>query len=52
MGKLYTVLRDAVRTLGPKMQTEWAVDFDGEPSVFCPNHAGAFGPSICAPISL
>lgn len=49
MGKLYTVLRDAVRTLGPKMQTEWAVDFDGEPSVFCPNHAGAFGPiDMCA----
>lgn len=44
MGKLYTVLRGACRVVMPKMRAEWAVPFDGQPSVFCPNHAGAFGP--------
>ena len=44
MGKLYTVLRGACRVVMPKMRAEWAVPFDGKPSVFCPNHAGAFGP--------
>ena len=49
MGKLYTVLRGAVRLFTPKMTADWAVPFDGEPSVFCPNHAGAFGPiDMCA----
>lgn len=44
MGKLYTVLRGTCRVVMPKMRAEWAVPFDGKPSVFCPNHAGAFGP--------
>ena len=44
MGKLYTVLRGTCRVVMPKMRAEWAVPFDGQPSVFCPNHAGAFGP--------
>lgn len=49
MGKLYTVLRGAIRAVTPKMTTEWAEEFDGTPSVFCPNHAGAFGPiDMCA----
>ena len=49
MGKLYTILRGAIRVVMPKMQAEWAVPFDGQPSVFCPNHAGAFGPiDMCA----
>ena len=49
MGKLYTVLRGACRVVMPKMRAEWAVPFDGKPSVFCPNHAGAFGPiDMCA----
>ena len=49
MGKLYTFLRGTARVLLPKMQAEWAVPFDGQPSVFCPNHAGAFGPiDMCA----
>lgn len=44
MGKLYTALRGTARVLAPKMTCEWATEFDGAPSVFCPNHAGAFGP--------
>ena len=26
------------------MKTVWEVPYDGEPCVFCPNHAGALGP--------
>ena len=49
MGMLYTVLRGAIRAFSPDMTTEWAQPFDGAPSVFCPNHAGVFGPiDICA----
>ncbi|MEG0742270.1 MAG: hypothetical protein RR301_10370 [Clostridia bacterium] len=44
MGKLFTFFRGMSRTFGPRMTTEWAEPFDGQPSVFCPNHAGAFGP--------
>ncbi len=44
MGKLYTFLRGAAHAVLPDMTTTWAVPFDGGPSVFCPNHAGAFGP--------
>ena len=49
MGRLYNFLRGTIRTLAPKMTTEWACEYDGQPSVFCPNHAGAFGPiDMCA----
>lgn len=49
MGKLYKGLVGAVRLLAPKMTCEWAVPYDGQPAVFCPNHAGAFGPiDMCA----
>ncbi|MDD3335199.1 MAG: hypothetical protein PHI98_06740 [Eubacteriales bacterium] len=44
MGKLYWTLRGLIRRVSPPMTTEWTVPFDGEPAVFCPNHAGAFGP--------
>lgn len=40
----FRVLRTILRTTMPKMTTEWAEPFDGQPSVFCPNHAGLFGP--------
>lgn len=47
--KLYAALRGLIRKTVPPMTTEWTVPFDGEPSVFCPNHAGAFGPiDMCA----
>lgn len=49
MGKLYNGLCVLVRLFSPKMKTIWETEFDGEPSVFCPNHAGALGPiDICA----
>lgn len=49
MGKLYEVLRAGVEKALPTMETRWAVPFDGELSVFCPNHAGALGPvDMCA----
>lgn len=44
MGKLYTFLRGTARVVLPNMTTTWATEFDGAPSVFCPNHAGALGP--------
>ncbi len=40
----YRLLRGAVRLFTPKMRTEWETPFDGAPSVFCPNHARAWGP--------
>lgn len=47
--KAYPFLRSAIRLLTPNMAAEWAEEFDGAPSVFCPNHAGAFGPiDMCA----
>lgn len=49
MSRLYTVLRGLIRTAAPGFETEWAVPFNGQPAVFCPNHAGAFGPiDMCA----
>ncbi len=53
MGKLFSSLAFIARTCSPKMNTVWEVPFDGEPSVFCPNHAGAFGPiDMCAKFPL
>lgn len=53
MGKLYTVLRGAARLFMPGMETRWATPFDGAPSVFCANHAGALGPiDMCAHFAL
>jgi len=53
MGKLYSVLSAAMRVFSPKMKTVWETEFDGEPAVFCPNHAGALGPiNICAKFPL
>ncbi len=53
MGKLYTVLATTARVFSPRMKTIWETEFDGEASVFCPNHAGAFGPiDICAKFPL
>jgi len=40
----FRVLRSIVRAVTPKMTTTWAEPFDGQPAVFCPNHAGLFGP--------
>lgn len=49
----YRVLRGLIRTFTPRMTTTWAVPFDGQPSVFCPNHAGAMGPiHMCAHFEL
>ena len=44
IGKGYRVLRFILWLFTPKMKTEWEVPFDGEPCVFCPNHARAWGP--------
>lgn len=49
MKKRYVFLRGLIRFFSPKMTAEWAEPFDGAPAVFCPNHAGAFGPiDMCA----
>jgi len=42
--KSFLRLRAVVRALTPDMTTEWAEPFDGQPAVFCPNHAGLYGP--------
>ena len=42
--KSFLRLRAVIRAVTPKMTTEWAEPFDGQPAVFCPNHAGLFGP--------
>lgn len=42
--KLYRFLRSALHLTTRRMDTVWEAEFDGEPAVFCPNHAGAFGP--------
>ncbi len=53
MGKLYRGLCTLVRTFSPKMETVWEAEYDGAPAVFCPNHAGAFGPiEMCAKFPL
>ena len=44
MKKSFLALRAIVRAATPKMKTVWEVPYDGEPCVFCPNHAGLFGP--------
>ncbi|MBQ6175511.1 MAG: hypothetical protein IJK28_12920 [Clostridia bacterium] len=41
---LYRVLRGIVHIFTKPMKVEWEVPYDGRPAVFCPNHAGAFGP--------
>jgi len=53
MGKLYTILSALIRGFSRPMSTVWESEFDGAPAVFCPNHAGAFGPiEICAKFTL
>lgn len=42
--RLYRFLRGVVHLFTKPMTVEWDVPYDGQPSVFCPNHAGAFGP--------
>ena len=42
--KSFRVLRNLAWFFLPKMKTVWDEPFDGEPSVFCPNHARAWGP--------
>ena len=44
MKKSFLALRWFLRCVTPKMKTVWEVPYDGEPCVFCPNHAGALGP--------
>ncbi len=45
MGKrIYRLVYFTVEHFSPKMTTEWAVPYDGEPCVFVVNHAGALGP--------
>lgn len=43
-GKAYRAMRWILKTFSHKMTCHWEVPFDGEPCVFVPNHAGAFGP--------
>lgn len=51
--KMYNFLCGLVRNFSRKMETQWEVPFDGQPAVFCPNHAGAFGPiNMCAKFPL
>lgn len=40
----YLRLRAIARALTPSMTTEWETPYDGQPCVFCPNHAGMMGP--------
>ena len=40
----YRVLRAILKAVTPNMQTVWEEPFDGQPAVFCPNHAGVWGP--------
>ncbi len=42
--KLYKTLCATIRLFSRTMTTQWETEFDGAPAVFCPNHAGAFGP--------
>ena len=44
MKKSFLVLRRILRAVTPQMKTVWEVPYDGEPCVFCPNHAGVLGP--------
>ncbi len=46
---LYRFISMMIRGFTSNMTTVWETEFDGQPAVFCPNHAGAFGPiEICA----
>jgi len=46
--RLYRFISFVLRHTTRDMATVWETEFDGEPAVFCPNHAGAFGPlEIC-----
>ena len=40
----YRFLRGLVRAFTPTVKTVWEEPWDGEPCVFCPNHARAWGP--------
>lgn len=42
--KSFRRLVKIVRFVTPKMTTVWEEPFDGQPAVFCPNHAGLYGP--------
>lgn len=42
--RYYRFLRGVVRLFTKPMTVEWETPYDGGPAVFCPNHAGAFGP--------
>ena len=49
----YKILRGLVRLFTPRYKTVWEEPFDGEPAVFCPNHARAWGPvSMCVSFDL
>ena len=40
----YRVLRAILKAATPNMRTIWEEPYDGQPCVFCPNHAGVWGP--------
>ena len=42
--KSFRFLQGLFRLFMPKMETIWEEPYDGEPSVFCPNHVGMLGP--------
>ena len=44
MKKSFLALRGLIRAVTPKMETIWDEPYDGQPCVFCPNHAGLAGP--------
>ena len=44
MKKSFLRLRSVVRFFTHRMTTVWEEPFDGQPAVFCPNHAGLYGP--------
>lgn len=51
--KSFRFLRGVVRTFTHRMETIWEEPFDGQPAIFCPNHAGALGPiDMCAHFEL
>lgn len=53
MTRFFKFLCSAVRTFSPKMTITWETEWDGKPSVFCCNHAGAYGPiDMCAQFPL
>ena len=44
MKKSYRFLRGTLKLFSRRMKVEWEVPYDGQPSVFCPNHDRAWGP--------